>query len=62
MSEKTAAALWLKLEGICMTKDLTSKMHLKKKLFLHRLPEGDNVLNHISEIKEIISDLAAMKV
>ena len=31
LSEKTAAALWLKLEGICMTKDLTSKMHLKQK-------------------------------
>ena len=62
LSEKTAAALWLKLEGICMTKDLTSKMHLKQKLFLHRLPEGGNVLNHISEFKEIISDLAAMEV
>ena len=45
-----------------MTKDLTSKMHLKQKLFLHRLPEGGNVLNHISEFKEIISDLAAMEV
>ena len=31
LSEKTAAALSLKLEGICMTKDLTSKMHLKQK-------------------------------
>jgi len=62
LSEKTAAALWLKLEGLCMTKDLTSKMHLKQKLFLHRLPEGGNVLNHISEFKEIISDLAAMEV
>ena len=29
--EKTAAALWLKLESICMSKDLTSKMHLKMK-------------------------------
>jgi len=26
--EKTIVALWLKLESICMSKDLTSKMHL----------------------------------
>ena len=32
LTEKTAAALWLKLEQICMTKDLTSKMLLKQKL------------------------------
>ena len=37
-------------------------MHLKQKLFLHRLPEGGNVLNRISEFKEIIFDLAAMEV
>jgi hypothetical protein len=62
LSEKTAAALWLKLEGICMTKDFTSKMHLKQKLFLHKLLKGGNVLNHILEFNEIISDLAAMDV
>mgnify|MGYP005838035667 CR=1 FL=1 len=61
LSKKTAA-LRLKLEGICMTKDLTSKMHLKQKLFLHRLPEGGTVLHHILEFKEIISDLVAMEV
>jgi hypothetical protein len=37
LTEKTAAGLWSKLEGICMTKDLTGKMHLKQKLFMHRL-------------------------
>jgi hypothetical protein len=31
VTEKIAAGLWSKLEGICMTKDLTSKMHLKQK-------------------------------
>ena len=33
LKETTAAELWLKLEQLCMTKDLTSKMHLKQKLF-----------------------------
>jgi hypothetical protein len=62
LTEKTAARLWSKLEGICMTKDLISKMHLKQKLFMHRLQEGGNVINHISQFKEIITDLAAMEV
>lgn len=27
LKDKTTATLWLKLEHICMTEDLTSKMH-----------------------------------
>ena len=45
-----------------MTKDLTSKIHLKQKLFLHKLQEGGNVLNHLSKFKEIVSDLESMEV
>ena len=37
LQEKTAAELSLKLESICMSKDLTSKMHVKMKLFTHKL-------------------------
>ncbi len=33
LQEKTAAELWLKLESICMFKNLTSKMYMKMKLF-----------------------------
>ena len=29
LKEKSAAALWLKLEQLCMTKSLTTKLHLK---------------------------------
>jgi hypothetical protein len=35
LEEKFVAALWLKLESICMQKDLTSKMQMK--LFTHKL-------------------------
>jgi hypothetical protein len=62
LEEKTAAALWLKLELICMSKDLTSKMHMKMKLFTHKLQEGGSVLNHLSVFKEIVSDLQSMDV
>jgi hypothetical protein len=57
LAEKTAAALWLKLELICMSKDLTSKMHMKMKLFTHKLQEGGLVLSHVSSFKEIVVDL-----
>jgi hypothetical protein len=62
LKEKTIAALWLKLEQLCMTKDLTSKMHLKQKLFLHKLHDGGKVLDHLSEFKEIVADLESMEV
>jgi len=62
LQEKTAAALWLKLELICMSKDLTSKMHMKMKLFTHKLQESGSVLNHIAIFKEIVSDLQSMEV
>jgi hypothetical protein len=45
-----------------MSKDLTSKMHLKMKLYTHKLQKGGSVLNHLSVFKEIVSDLQAMEV
>jgi hypothetical protein len=62
LEEKSIAALWLKLESICMQKDLTSKMHINMKLFTHKLQEGGSVLTHISVFKEIMANLTSMKV
>ena len=62
LQEKTAEKLWAKLESIYMSKDLTSKMHVKMKLFTHKLQEGGSVMNHISIFKEIVSDLVSMEV
>ena len=45
-----------------MSKDLTSKMHLKMKLFSHKTQEGGSVLNHMSVFKEIVADLGSMEV
>jgi hypothetical protein len=33
LQERSAAALWLKLKSICMSKDLTSRLQVKMKLF-----------------------------
>jgi hypothetical protein len=40
LQEKSAAALWLKLESICMSTDLTSRLQVKMKLFSHKSREG----------------------
>jgi hypothetical protein len=45
-----------------MSKDLTSKMHMKMKLYTHRLQEGGFVSTYLSFYKEIISDLWSMEV
>jgi hypothetical protein len=62
LQEKSASALWLKLESICMSKDLTSRLQVKMKLFQHKLQEGQSVMNHLSIFREIISDLLSMEV
>jgi hypothetical protein len=62
LQEKYTAALWLKLESICMSKDLTNRLHVKMKLFSHKLQEGAPVMNHQSIFIEIVSDLVSMEV
>jgi hypothetical protein len=47
---------------ICMSRDLTSKMHVKMTLFSHRMTEGGSLRNHLSTFKEIVSNLQSMEV
>ncbi|KAG8501349.1 hypothetical protein CXB51_003524 [Gossypium anomalum] len=61
MKEKTTAALWKRLEQICMSKTLTSKLHMKQRLYAHRLEEGASVHEHLTVFKEILSNLEAME-
>ncbi|KAG8500272.1 hypothetical protein CXB51_004359 [Gossypium anomalum] len=62
MKEKTAAALWKRLEQICMSKTLASKLHMKQRLYAHRLEESVSVHEHLTVFKEILSNLEAMEV
>ena len=55
VQEKSAAALWINLESICMSNDLTSRMHMKMKLFMHKMQESGLVMNHLSIFKDIVS-------
>ncbi|KAK1679181.1 hypothetical protein QYE76_040029 [Lolium multiflorum] len=58
LAEKSAAALWLKLESICMSKDLTSKMHVKMKLFSHKLQEAMKALSGTTPSHILLSSVA----
>ncbi|KAK5775798.1 hypothetical protein PVK06_043740 [Gossypium arboreum] len=62
MKEKTAVTLWKRLEQICMSKTLTSKLHMKQRLYAHRLEEDASVHEHLTVFKEILSNLEAMEV
>ncbi|KAG8481615.1 hypothetical protein CXB51_026469 [Gossypium anomalum] len=62
MKEKTATALWKRLEQICMSKTLTIKLHMKRRLYAHRLKEGASIHEHLTVFKEILLNLEAMEV
>ncbi|KAG8491535.1 hypothetical protein CXB51_014880 [Gossypium anomalum] len=62
MKEKTAAALWKRLEQICMSKTLTSKLHIKQCLYAHHLEECASVHKNLTVFKEILSNMEAMEV
>jgi hypothetical protein len=54
--------LWLRMESICISKDIISKMHVNMKLFSHRLQEGASVMNHLSIFRQIVIGLLSMEV
>ncbi|KAG8493558.1 hypothetical protein CXB51_011740 [Gossypium anomalum] len=62
IKEKTATALWKRLKQICMSKTLTSKLHMKQRFYAHCLEEGASVHEHLTVFKEILSNLEAMEV
>jgi len=60
LTENTAAAFWLKLKSICMSKDLTSKIHMKMKIVHAQAAGGPLCVDHVAAFKEIVSDLQSM--
>ncbi|KAG8503541.1 hypothetical protein CXB51_001510 [Gossypium anomalum] len=51
-----------RLEQICMSKTLTSKLHMKQCLYAHRLEESVSMHEHLTVFEEILSNLEAMEV
>ena len=57
MDEESSTTIWLKLEGRYMSKSLTNKPLLKKKLYDLKMEEGSALDQHINVFNQIISDM-----
>ena len=57
MDEESPTAIWLKLESRYMSKSLTNKLFLKKKLYVLNMEKGLTLDQHINTFNKIISDL-----
>ena len=57
MDEESPAAIWLKLESQYMSKSLTNKLLLNKKLYGLKMVEGSALDQHINVFNKILSDL-----
>ncbi|KAJ4704584.1 Retrovirus-related Pol polyprotein from transposon TNT 1-94 [Melia azedarach] len=55
--EETAQGLWVKLEGLYMTKSLTNKLLLKQRLFSLRMQEGMPLRDHLDQLSTILLEL-----
>ena len=62
LKKKIVITLWLKLEQLCMTKNLTSKLHLKQRMYSHHITKYTSLEDHLTIFKEIVSDLETMEV
>ena len=45
-----------------MTKSLTSKLHLKQRLYSHCMAEGTSLEEHLTTFKEIVANLETLEV
>ena len=62
VQEKTAAGIWQKLENLYITKSLTNRLYLKKRLFTLQMQEGTSVSTHIDSFTKAIMDLENINV
>ncbi|GKB34754.1 retrovirus-related pol polyprotein from transposon TNT 1-94 [Tanacetum coccineum] len=58
----TAAGVWSKLKTLYMTKSMSNKLYLKKKLYTFYMPAGRKIFEHIDEFNKIVLDLANIEV
>ncbi|KAL5740548.1 hypothetical protein ACOSQ2_029728 [Xanthoceras sorbifolium] len=62
MQEKTAKDLWDKLESLYVTKNLTTKLVAKHRLYTLSMAEGASIKSHIDEFSTILMDLENMEI
>jgi len=56
IDEETVKGLWSRLETLYMTKSLSKKVYLKKRLYGLCMKDGTAVLEHLNIFKKVISE------
>nr|DAD31695.1 TPA_asm: hypothetical protein HUJ06_010546 [Nelumbo nucifera] len=59
---KTTSEIWKKLESLYMSKSMTNILFLNEQFYGLRMEEGANLLDHINEFNQIISQLLRVEV
>ncbi|KAI9153179.1 hypothetical protein LWI28_007285 [Acer negundo] len=62
MEEKSANGTWEKLEKLYMGKTLSNKLTLKDQLYGLKMEEGGDVMSHLNDFNQCISDLIRVDV
>lgn len=62
LNERIVAALWLKLEWLCIMKSLNGKLHLKWGLYSYHVIEDTFIDDHLTIFREIVFDMETVEV
>lgn len=60
--EKSAAAVWLKLESLYMTKSLANRLFMKQRLYSFKIKEDSGIYYQIDEFIKILYDLENLEI
>ena len=57
IDEDSPLALWEKLEKLYLEKNLTTKLNLKRVLYMLKMEDGANLMEHLNVFKELLDQL-----
>lgn len=57
INEESTPKLWMELESLYIKKSLMNKLFMKKQLYILRMVEGTNMLEHLNLFNKLISQL-----
>jgi len=62
IDEDSTPALWEKLEKLYLEKNLTTKLNLKRDLYMLKMEDGANLMEHLNVFKELLDQLGRVDI